>query len=170
VTSAHHLRCTVVTSFGILPVYWFLLHATYDYHQLMLDSQIHTQTSPTQFIPRLTKCDKINAGLKAIQTLKHEIFESYSPPPLSNYSISEQHAEFQPRCSNHQRSDSHRNSLPIITFAVRACLTSEHTSCPPDTKRAVPVWAQVCSVNVNSLALVVCNSRLGQEHIPSVLQ
>lgn len=69
------------------------------------------QTSTTQFISCLTKYDKIDAGLKAVQILKHEIFESYSPPPLSNYSVNKQHAEFWLRCSNHKRSDSRANSL-----------------------------------------------------------
>lgn len=32
------------------------------------------QTSTTEFISCLTKYDKINAGLKSIQILKHEIF------------------------------------------------------------------------------------------------
>lgn len=108
--STTYLRCTVVTSFGVLHVYSFPLHATY-YHQLMLYSKIHMRSSTTQFISCLTKYDKIKAGLKAPQILKHEMFESYSPPPLSNYSINKQHAEFRLRCSNHKRSDSHKFSL-----------------------------------------------------------
>lgn len=95
---------------SILRVYSFPLHATC-YHQLMLYSKIYMQTSATQFKSCLVKYDKISAGLKAIQILKHGIVESYSPPPLSNYSINKQHAEFWLRCSNHKRSDSRTNSL-----------------------------------------------------------
>lgn len=56
----------------------------------------------------------------------------------------------------------------IIMVAVWACLN--HAIYSPETKKAVPIWAQICCINTNSVALVICNCWLDQEHIFSVLQ
>lgn len=102
--------------------------------------------------------------------LKHEIFDSYSPPPLPNYSINKKDSEFQQDLVTTRDQTLTQILLHFIMLAVLACLTFNHTSCPPEATRAVPVWAQVCYMNVNAVALAVCKSGLGQEHIFSGLK